>query len=628
MKKLIIIVFFLSALAVLLVILAFLCLDLAGHRVLLYEVYENDKLFGAVKVDRYVTEDKIVYKSSTEYPHSLGYPSLTEKLFLKKYALTPLRFTEEAAGVKGQKRMTLIVQNEDRTDLLFLEHPRFITLKGYETGEKTMLFSPRDIMLYMPVMEKYNYWKKGAQFFEIMIPTGEALPPMRDKLEVRYLKDEYIPIMGRRVEAESFSLSAKALPEARIFMAKYSRRVFMLDLPGRKLKFKLVGYNRGPGEKMQLLIERSTMLIEKAKAFVRGRAERAPAEKTEEKPAAVPAKTAEKAFPKESTEIFFESRGLILSGRLWTPPGSGPFPAALILPKDGPLTAGEESMLNALAGAISSKGFVVLVFDRPGQGKSQGAFSGNDDEKNVRDITVAISHLENNPKVRRSSISIIGHEGGGYLGLKAAEAKTGVRSCMILGMPSSFEKHMLSDEGAAKDALQKLLAERGFGAFADDYMKKVAGVTREHLQRIIASNETVSYFMGITLPDKEYRDFIERKPYETIISFQRPLLFIVARDDRYFDPKVVDRLKASLAAQNKNGRIAEFRILGPNAGSMAEKEGKWTFVVNNDVVTLMEKWLKENGIAPEEKAPEEAGGKAPGAEAGNIALTQAAMPSK
>ncbi len=623
MKKLIATVFLLSVLAVLLVILAFLYLDLAGHKVLLYEAHEDGRLLGVVKVDRYVTEDKIVYKSSAEYPFSLGYPSIAAKLFLKKYVLTPLKFTEDAAGVKGQKRMTLIVQNEDRTDLLFLEHPRFIALKGYETGEKTMLFSPLDIMLYMPVMEKYNYWKKGAQFFEVMIPTGEALPPMRDKLEVRYLKDEYIPIMGRRVEADSFRLRANALPDARIFMAKYSRRVLMLEVPGRKFRFELVGYNRGPGEKMQLLIERSTMLIEKVKALISGGGEKGSDGKIEEKTVAVTAKMAEKTLPQKSAEVFFESRGLILSGRLWTPPGSGKFPAVLLLPKDGPLTTGEESMLNALAEAISSRGFAALVFDRSGQGKSQGAFSGNDDEKNIRDITAAVSYLENSPGVRRSSISIIGHEGGGYLGLKAAEVKDTVRSCVILGIPSSFEKHMLSGKDAAKDALRKLLAARGFGDFTGDYMEKVAGVTREHLQRIITSSETVSYFMGITLPEKEYRDFIERKPYETILSFQRPLLFIVARDDSYFDPKVVDNMKASLPARNKSGRIVEFRILGPNAGLMAEKEGNWTFVANSDLVTLTDKWLRKNGVAPEEA---DAG--IPAADTGEIASPQAAMPSK
>ena len=604
MKKLVIALVVAVLLVIALLVIAFIYIDLSGHRNFAYEVFVGGRLFGSVKVDRYVTENKIVYKSNAVYPYSVGYPSVNEKLFLNKWTGMPLKFTQEAVGSKGQKRMTLLAQTREKTDFLFLEHPRYIALKDFETGEKTMIFSPRDIMTYMPVMEKYNFWKKGAQFFEVMVPPQEPIPPMREKIEVRYLKDEYIPVMGRRVETESYSLSARGIPEAKVYLSKYGHRVMSLELKKDKMTFDLVGYIEGPGKRLKPLMKKISDLLEKAKAgwTVLKKEEKDKGPGIIEK-FSLADKTQRNADG--SQEVFFESDNLILSGKIWYPAvGNGPFPGVILVPRDGPATAGERSMLEAMGKGLSEDGFVALLFDSPGQGKSQGSFSGLDDEKRVNDIKAAAGFLRQQPSVIKDSINLVGYAGGGYIALKSASGLPEVRSCVVVGLPSGFEKNVLLHDAPQRD-IQKVLDKQGIGPFDDKFMETVAGMVRAHLKKVSASNEDVSYFMGVTVPVKGYRTYIERRPYETMISFGRPLLLVLGRDDMYFDPKSIERLEKTLKETNKADEVAIFRNPGPYMGEMAERGPAWSFSINRDVLRLISRWLHDNGIAPEPVPPAE-----------------------
>jgi hypothetical protein len=130
-------------------------------------------------------------------------------------------------------------------------------------------------------------------------------------------------------------------------------------------------------------------------------------------------------------------------------------------------------------------------------------------------------------------------------------------------------------------------------------------MVRTHLKKVSTSDEDVSYFMGVTVPVKGYRTYIERRPYETMISFGRPLLLVLGRDDMYFDPMSIERLEKTLKETNKADEVAIFRNPGPYMGEMAERGAAWSFSINRDVLRLISKWLHDNGIAPEPVPPAE-----------------------
>lgn len=582
MKKLTVMVVLVALFAVLLVVLAFLYIDISGHHSFQYEMLVGGKSFAFVKVDRYVTENKIVYKEHAKYPHSLGYPEVTEKLFLDKRTKTPLKFVKESQGIKGQKRLTHLEQKGEECDFLFVEHPSFLALEDFSTGENTMVFSPEDVMSYMPIIERYNFWKKGAQFFEIMIPVDKALPPMRDKLGVRYLNEEYIPVMGRKVEAYGLVLDAGSIPEITVYVSKYSHRVLTVYIEDTNTYFELVNMTESTAERIKPLVNKVVSLMKKDDSLEDKENEVSPDRGTDE------------IRSDEAKEIFFESGKLVLSGKVWQPEGDGVFPTCIIIPGDGPQTRGEEQMASFIGRYLSENGFLVLTFDSPGQGKSQGSFNGLTDKRRMEDILSSVEYLKTRADVKKDSITLIGHGGGGYVALRAAEKIPEVKACVLLGMPiEGMGTEFMPD--VSRETLEKELNALGFGAFDKGFLKTVSEKLRAHTEKVNSSKDNISFFLGVQMPLEEFKYFLARTPYETMLDFDKPLLVIYGKDSKSFNQQAVDKLQKVLGKSNENNKVAVFRDLGAYAGKMVESGDSWRFSANNAVLELLKEWIRDNG---------------------------------
>ena len=600
MRKLTVIVVICICLMVALLVVAFFYIDLSTRRRSTYEISLDGRLWGQIEVDRYITEDKIVYKGSMEYPYSRGYSRIDEKIFLKRGDKLLLKFSEESYGMRGQNSLFVLVQEGETSDVLFLEHPRYIAIQDFDTGRKTMPFYPSDIMSYMPLVERYNFWEKGAQFFEIMIPTGEPLPPMRDKLEIMYLKEEYVTVMGRRIEAESFIVRAASIPEARLVLGKYSHQVLSLEIKDLKMRFVLAGSTDTPGDRMLILSGKMVKFFRTGKwatgVHIYKKTENETLKGDDsgvtdiDKAGASTGRDMGLTHKTAGKEVFFESNKLILSGRVWAPRGEGPRPAAIIIPKDGPVTNGEEEMIAALARELSDRGVMVMVFDYPGQGKSQGIFSAATDQDRILNIEDAVRHLESNPLVSKGDISLIGHEGGGYMAIMAANRIATVRSCVLLGIPESFKV----DTGSVstKDHMKRIVASKGLGPFDEGFMNLASIRVQAHIKSVELSREKVTGFMGVKMPVGAYREFMARAPYRAVISFDRPILWIMGKNDRRYEQGVITALENERKKRGQErDKIAVFRDLGEYLGQINAKGQAWQFVINKDVSGLVCGWI-------------------------------------
>lgn len=598
MKKLIFILCAAAAGSVALILFAFYFIDFNLHKSYAYDIFLNDRPLGVVNVDRYVTEDKVVYKGRTELPDSLSYTASTEKLFLNKSNLGLVRFIQESSCGRGISRVILLVQDNEFSDYLYLEYPKFFSMKGFETGEKTMIYSPYDLMTYMPVIERYNFWKKGTQYFEVITPADYAIPPMRDKLEVRELGDVYVQALGRKVEAEYFAIKSKGLPETKITLAKYTHTLLALEVGNRGMRFVIKSYAEDPARKIIFILKdaagklRQNLVMRDMPSLEQKSGQKRDVPDTL---SVTQKKEASEVIPERYRESFFDGGGTLLSARMWIPEGPGPFPAVLFVQKDGPSTKGEDLLIKAYGEALSSAGYAMMAFDGPGQGKSQGNIFSSDDDTRIKNITGAVAALQSDPLLEKDTITLIGHEGGAYAALEAAKDLSAVSRCVALS-PDIAPLRAGSSAKMLKDRMLCVLEAQGLGSFDQSYMGLAAGKLAEHLSAVSGSTDGVGYFIGVKTPMAAYRKYLSRKPLQAAIGLDKPVLLIVGKND--LDPagsEALEALRLTAAGKESTIKVSVFKDLGPY---IEKKYGPGPagsgFTADPDVISAVNEWLRDS----------------------------------
>jgi alpha/beta superfamily hydrolase len=90
-----------------------------------------------------------------------------------------------------------------------------------------------------------------------------------------------------------------------------------------------------------------------------------------------------------------------------------------------------------LAEAACKEGFVALVFDFRGVGKSTGDFDYGMGER--QDVKCALNYLASKPEVASNSIFVVGHSLGGAVSLYALRNETRVKGLVLWSTPKNHD---------------------------------------------------------------------------------------------------------------------------------------------------------------------------------------------
>ncbi len=147
-------------------------------------------------------------------------------------------------------------------------------------------------------------------------------------------------------------------------------------------------------------------------------------------------------FPYVSTEVTFPggAPGVTLAGTLTTPPGAGPFPAAVLLSGSGPndrdeMILGHKPFL-LLADMLTRRGIAVLRYDKRGIGKSTGSYALATSMDFAADADAAVNFLKTQTALDPKRIGLIGHSEGGLIApLVASEHPADIAFVVLLAGP-------------------------------------------------------------------------------------------------------------------------------------------------------------------------------------------------
>jgi dienelactone hydrolase len=140
--------------------------------------------------------------------------------------------------------------------------------------------------------------------------------------------------------------------------------------------------------------------------------------------------------------VFIPSGGLRIEAYLYRPPGEGPFPALIYNHGSRPGSEREERPFGHIAQAFVPAGYVVLVVERRGYGKSGGEMFSREVglDRGSRfvnrlvaeagDVEASIDHLAKQPFVDKRRIAVMGWSLGGIVTVLAASRRPDVRAAI------------------------------------------------------------------------------------------------------------------------------------------------------------------------------------------------------
>jgi len=153
--------------------------------------------------------------------------------------------------------------------------------------------------------------------------------------------------------------------------------------------------------------------------------------------------TPAKPYPYTEEEVSFtsSSAGIVLSGSLTLPRGTGPFPAVLLVAGSGPHDR-DETISNhrpflVIADALTRKGIAVLRYDKRGIGKSSGNVDNCTTLDLAADAQAGIALLKSRKEIDASHIGIIGHSEGAMIAPYLASHSNDVAWLALLAAPAT-----------------------------------------------------------------------------------------------------------------------------------------------------------------------------------------------
>lgn len=414
-----------------------------------------------------------------------------------------------------------------------------------------------------------GYWKGviqagGRTFTFVFTFSADAQKGIRGFLDLPEQDEQNIPIDEITIAGNKVFLDMKMI-----------QRKFEGDISADKKK--IVGvYIRSTGLRLPLTLERTDSAFSKKRPQM-----------------------PQPPYPykEEAVVILNADDQTKLAGALTIPPGTGPFPAVVLISGSGAqdrdeTISGHKPFL-VLADFLARRGAAALRCDDRGAGESGGEHLAATTDVRAADVGRMIEYLLTRKGIDRKRIFLLGHSEGSVIASLAASRNPLVAGIILLGAPGlSIEENLY---------LQNTLLRKAEGAGdaaiaqANILQRKIFSVVKEaaddeearaKLREIYSSNVyerlTDSQKRSIderiaTLLTPYFRDIIKCEPSIPLSKVSCPVLVIIGERDLQCPPKdnIPALEKALRAGNNRNFRVIEIDGLNhllqtSTSGAMSE----------------------------------------------------------
>lgn len=268
-------------------------------------------------------------------------------------------------------------------------------------------------------------------------------------------------------------------------------------------------------------------------------------------------------------EVSFESDGVRLAGTFLRPAGSGPFPAAVVLPGSGwtDRQAGRHD-----AEILASFGMAALIYDKRGNGESGGEPTVPF-RQTARDAAAALALVAAREDVLSDQVGLTGRSRGGWIAPLAATMAPRT-AFLVLFVPPAVSPavqettrrlNLLRDAGFSDeqldDARSMLDAAWRYAATGEGWDQYAAA-----RERVAAAGAPDEIFEAAEADDPDWqwvRLNMAYDPIPALESLRIPLLALFGEEDR--NVVVAENLPAMRAALERGGNSDHELFVVPGA---------------------------------------------------------------
>lgn len=531
-----------------LLVVSFIFLEKTAHKEYIYDVRINDKLVGNIKIDRFATEDRFIYKSASSFPFNPLFVESKIKMVLnKKYCLES--YTDESTTSEGITAVKSMEANDGHISFLSRFQSDVLYISDMPIRKDTFVFKEDSPITYMPVIENYDFRKGRSQGFYALTAFSPFLPPVRRYVTFTSIRDEYLKIDGRKIKAENLILKIKNYPQCSVWVAKSDRKLLMIELPA-----------------------------------INGRITRS----FRKKPMEVkePLKAAGKLRTKEVT---FSNNTVQLAGTMTMPEPDGRYPAILLLPGKGPYKRDYAGFYEHIANYFAKNGFCALRFDKRGTGKSSGDAKWPTADDAAGDAVSALQFLANQPEVESKNISVLTHGEGASIAARAYNVNKNIRSLVFMA-PILYS---ITDYDKQRALLNAPAEKSGWN---ESYRSLVLQASIDTISRARNSKLNWAYILGKRCYMGEMKNALDRDPLDPIRKISVPVLTVQGRDDAETILETAAGIDNALkSAGNTNSSILYYGYLGHFFGNpIIDGISPIRYEASTEVLYAILNWIRNN----------------------------------
>jgi len=536
-----------------LIIASFIYFEKSGHETIHY-VYRN----GGVSqqdytIDRYVTEEHVIYKSINRNPHNIVDNIVQTELTCQKKT-GQIKAYEREAVTDGVKNIFKLSHNGSSWELLAIINSKYFGMESLNADRASYPFNKEDIVTWMPLVDAYDYRMGGTQTFNAIKYEHLLMPPSPGKVTLTSIRDEYIDIDGKKIKSEHLIIKERDGSKYPVWVRKSDRFIIRAVLPPDRT-FNLTenrGSNNAISDKKKMS-GKSLYWMDRDIVY---------------------------------NEISFASGNREMTGILTRPRKRAIYPAVILVGGEQATDENNLGLFLDVADYLTRNGFVVFRYRFHDKNLNKGRIL----EVSLEDEQVAINSvvgiLQDYRFVDVNRIGIISHSDACsvvayYLKdmpmVKCVVMLSPRRLAPFVDMESEYVKKIIENMSLSDPAYENIMI-RSY----DNVLGKVERAVKDHVN-----------VMGEKVYVKRMVEILKINSFEDIKNIRIPLLILQGKNDTLSSEIFVKAIEDICNNdEEKEKTIVFFRRLGHFLGSIKDdRDKRMRYTTDEEVLQTIEGWM-------------------------------------